>query len=123
MEQYYHLADRFSRGFEDAYKTIQSYTSNDPNGINERVPTVEEKVQLSYDVFKISPMELARVLTMVEETCPSAISKKAATDEILLNFDAIPAHVFHDIHAFVVTCLANASSSKKGKKRKTDEAK
>jgi hypothetical protein len=89
--------------------------------LNQRVPSVEDKIKLSYDVFKISSIELARVLTMVEESCPSALSKKVATDEVLLNFDAIPAQVFHDIHAFVVTCLANASSSKKGKKRKTDE--
>ncbi len=120
-EKYYHLADRFSRGFEEAYKTIQTCTDSSVDCANERVPSAEEKLQLTYDVFKISTIELARVLTMVEESCPFAISKKVATDEVLVNFDAIPAKVFHEIHSFVVACLASATSSKKGKKRKSED--
>jgi hypothetical protein len=113
------LADRFARGFEDIYKTLQHHTDNVQDADGERVPTVDEKIQMSYEIFKIAPVELARVLTMLEDGCPYALSKKVATDEVLINFDAVPAKIFHEVHGFILTCQANAIGSvKKGKKRK-----
>jgi hypothetical protein len=87
----------------------------------DRLPSVEEKLQLSHDIFKIGSNELARVMTMIEVGCPYAISRKASTDEVLINFDALPAKVFHEVNGFVASCIfALAGSNKKGKKRKSD---
>ena len=43
---------------------------------NGRIPSVEERMQLSYDIFKIDNTEMARVLTIIETSCPSALSRK-----------------------------------------------
>jgi hypothetical protein len=120
--QFYHLADKFSRGFEDAYRSLRklSETNADPN----RLPTVEEKLQLSHDIFKIGSLELARVLTMIEVECPYAISRKASTDEVLINFDALPAKAFHEVNGFVASCiLAIAGTTRKGSKKRKNEGK
>ena len=50
----------------------------------DRVPTVDEKMQLSYEIFRISNHELARVLTMIEEKCPSALLRNHSADEVYL---------------------------------------
>lgn len=64
---------------------------------------------------------MARVLTIIETSAPYAISKKASTDEVIINFDALPAKVFHEVDQFVSNCvLAIAGNSKRGKKRKGD---
>ena len=48
----------------------------------DRVPTVDEKMQLGYEIFRISNHELARVLTMIEEKCPSALLRNHSADEV-----------------------------------------
>jgi hypothetical protein len=89
----------------------------------DRLPSVDEKIQLSHDIFKIGNVELARVLTMIETSCPYAISRKLSTEEVLINFDALPARVFHEVDRFVSSSmLKNVGSNKKSatKKRKSD---
>lgn len=118
--QYYHLADKFSRAFEDAYRAIRKLADDFKDPL--RTPTVDEKLQLTHDIFKIGNYELARVLTMLEEAAPTAVARKLATDEVLINFDAIPAKTFHEINAYTLECVANMTNAKKGgKKRKLDE--
>lgn len=84
----------------------------------ERIPSVEEKMQLSYDIFKIANNEMARVLTIIETSCPSGLSRKASTDEVLINFDALTPNCFHEVNHFVLTCLLSTTNNKKGKKNK-----
>eukprot|EP01033_Poteriospumella_lacustris_P011621 gene11621-8276_t len=118
--EYYHLADKFSRAFEDAYRAIRKLADDFKDPL--RTPSVDEKLQLTHDIFKIGNYELARVLTMLEEAAPTAVARKLATDEVLINFDAIPAKTFHEINAYTLECVANMTNAKKGgKKRKIDE--
>lgn len=63
---------------------------------------------------------MARVLTMIETSCPSALSKKISTDEVLVNFDALTPRCFHEVNSFVLACFLNLSGNKKNKKRKAD---
>ncbi len=85
----------------------------------DRIPTVEEKMQLSYDVFKVGNNDMARVLTMIETSCPNGLSRKASTDEVLVNFDALTPRCFHEVNAFVLACLlSTGGASKKGGKKK-----
>ena len=51
----------------------------------DRVPNVDEKMQLSYEIFRISNHELARVLTMIEEKCPVALLRNHSDDEVSLS--------------------------------------
>ena len=61
VQQFYHLAGTFSRGFEEAYSALMRL--EDSKADNGRIPTIEERLQLSYDIFKIDNAEMARVLT------------------------------------------------------------
>ena len=61
VHQFYHLAGTFSRGFEEAYSALMRL--EDSKADNGRIPTIEERLQLSYDIFKIDNTEMARVLT------------------------------------------------------------
>jgi hypothetical protein len=65
---------------------------------------------------------MARVLTMIETSCPNALSKKVSADEVLVNFDALTPRCFHEVNAFVLACFLNLSSGKKNKKRKPEAA-
>ena len=49
--QYYHLADKFGRGFEEAFAALRRL--EDSKSDLERIPSVDEKLQLSYDIFKV----------------------------------------------------------------------
>ena len=57
---------------------------------------------------------------MIEASCPSALSKKISTDEVLVNFDALTPRCFHEVNSFVLACFLNLSGNKKNKKRKVD---
>lgn len=114
--QYYHIADKFAKGFEESYAALRRL--EDSKSDMDRIPTVEEKMQLSYDIFKVGNSEMARVLTLIEAACPSGLSRKASTEEVLINFDALTPRCFHEVNSFVLACLLSASSAKKGKKKK-----
>jgi hypothetical protein len=117
--EFYHLADKFSRTFEEAYKAVRKLTDSQID--MERVPSVDEKIQLSHDIFKISNAELAQVLSMVEDSCPYAIARNLAADEVLMNFDALTPNCFHTVNDYVMNCtISLMSSGKKLKKRKAD---
>jgi len=114
--EFYHLADKFARGFEEAYAALRRL--EETNSDMDRIPSVEQKLQLSYDIFKITNTDMGCVLTMIENACPSAISKRTASDEVLINFDALTPRCFHEVNSFVLNCILSISGSKKNKKRK-----
>ncbi|KAJ1430212.1 Bromodomain-containing protein [Ochromonadaceae sp. CCMP2298] len=117
--EFYHLADKFARGFEEAYAALRKL--GDSKSDMDRIPSLEEKLQLSYDVFKVTNVDMGHVLTLVEASCPSAISRRAATDEVLVDFDRLEPRCFHDANAFVQRCILSITSGKKTRKRKADE--
>jgi hypothetical protein len=59
--QFYHLADKFARGFEEAYTALRRL--EDSKSDLERIPSVDEKMQLSYDIFKVRCMSEKRSST------------------------------------------------------------
>jgi Bromodomain/Bromodomain extra-terminal - transcription regulation len=112
--EYYHLADTFARGFEEAYAAFRRL--EDSKSDTSRIPTVEEKIQLSYDIFKVDNSEIARALTMIQNACPSALSRKVASDEVLINLDALTPLAFHEVNAFVLGCVVNGGAKSKKKR-------
>ena len=109
--EFYFLADTFARKFEELYAAIRR--TGDSAADLERIPTMDERMQLSYDIFKIDNVKLGRALTIIEEACPSAINRRAGEDEVLVNFDAMTPSCFHQVAAFVQTCLSAGAKSKK----------
>jgi hypothetical protein len=110
----------FARGFEEAYSALRRL--EDSKSDKGRIPTLDERMQLSYDLFKLDQNEMARVLTMIENSCANALSKKASAYEVLVNLDALTPEVFHEVNAFVLTCLFNSGLKGKGKKRPASAA-
>jgi len=108
--EFYHLADTFAKAFEDAYAAIRKHSNSSQD--MERLPSVEERMVLSYDIFKINNMEMARVLTMIEAECPSAMAVKKS-EEVIINFDTLTSACFHKINLFVQSCIIASGGSKK----------
>lgn len=117
--EFYHLADKLSRAFEEAYKAARKMSDSQED--MDRVPTIDEKIQLSHDIFKINVNEMATVLTMIEDACPYAISRNMSADEVMINFDALTPKCFHTVNEYVMNVIISATSGKKNKKRKSDE--
>ena len=55
---FYHLADKFSRKFEEAYALLRK---SDEMADPDRIPNVDDRIKLSYDIFRIDSVELGRV--------------------------------------------------------------
>eukprot|EP00607_Mallomonas_marina_P004145 CAMPEP_0182425486 /NCGR_PEP_ID=MMETSP1167-20130531/11931_1 /TAXON_ID=2988 /ORGANISM="Mallomonas Sp, Strain CCMP3275" /LENGTH=230 /DNA_ID=CAMNT_0024606255 /DNA_START=128 /DNA_END=820 /DNA_ORIENTATION=+ len=116
--EYYQLADTFAKKFEEKYALIRRLDVTqevDPD----RIPSLEEKTQLSYDIFKIETAELGRVLTIIEKTCPGALNRRDSEDEVLVNLDGISPSCFHEVAKFVSACTSGPGhdGAGRGKKR------
>jgi hypothetical protein len=118
--EFYHLADTFAKCFEDAYGSLRKIENSKAN--IDRIPSVDEKLQMTYDIFKIENAEMAKVLTMIESSCPSALSRKSSLDEVLINFDALPPRLFHEVNLYISNCIYESNTSTKASKKKTAAA-
>lgn len=109
---FYHLASTFARKFEDSYAKLQKPAASGEaaEADVERIPSLDERIQLSYEIFKISNLQMAHVLTMVEQSCPNAVCRKASADEVMLNFDVMSSQCFHEINRYTQACLAGGTS-------------
>nr|ADD95738.1 predicted protein [uncultured organism MedDCM-OCT-S04-C2] len=111
--EYYHLADKFSKAFEDAYGALRRLHVTDDEDPH-KTPTVEARIQLSHDIFKIDNVEMARVLTIIEEDCPSALVRKV--DEVMINFDALASETFNKVNKFVLNVMVHHGGLNKKRK-------
>eukprot|EP00606_Chrysophyceae_sp_TOSAG23-5_P000475 GSChrysophyteH2.ASY1.ANO1.1525.1 assembled CDS len=110
--EYYHLADKFSKAFEDAYGALRRL--NDPEEDDRKTPTVDQRIQLSHEIFKIDNTEMAAVLTIIETECPSGLVRK--DNEVIINFDALASATFHKVNKFVLNVLVSAGGMNKKRK-------
>ena len=115
--EYYHLADAFAKAFEEAYAALRKLVGAGDFKDDNRVPSVEDKTALSYDIFKIDNADMARVLTMIEEDSPAALARKSAADEVLINIDALSPACFSKVNAFVLSSLINGGGPLKKKSK------
>lgn len=60
---------------------VSEESQRDPS----RIPSVQEKMQLTYDVFRLSNAEMAVLLEMVQKECSAAIAHAIHADEVFLN--------------------------------------
>jgi len=104
--EYYKLASRFSKMFEQKFAKIVAL-DNDLGNIKE--PTLEERSAFSRNIFNIQPEELGNVVTMLDERCEKCIDKEDA-DEIEINIDLIDALTFQAVDKYVKECLAAKST-------------
>jgi len=109
--EFYQLADVFARKFEETYAELrQEYGlgATDPD----RIPSMDEKIKLSYDIFKIDMVSLGKLIGMIEKKCPRAVEREGAessaggSNETLLNVDGLTPRCFHEVAKYIQSCAA-----------------
>jgi len=121
---FYNLAQNMSKKFEEKFaKMIKEQNlsgSSSPDGGggagNPVEPTLEEKRTFAKSLYKISKEELGKVITDLDNKCPSALVKNSAEDEVEINVDNISPAVFHEVMAYVRSCGVDTGG---GRKKKT----
>ena len=58
--------------------SVPEKSQQDPS----RIPSVQEKMQLTYDVFRLSNAEMTELLEMVQKECSAAIAHAIHADEV-----------------------------------------
>jgi len=116
---FYVLAQNFSKRFEDKHaKLLKEQCVGKPDkGKNATEPTIDEKRTFAKSLYKITKEELGKVITELDEKCPTALTKNAAEDEVEINVDRISASVFHEVMSYVRTCSGESNTSS-GRKKK-----
>lgn len=148
------LAKNFSRRFEERYKKIKAEfdvgegvgadhsSSNSNNNTpgseatltnRDGTATLDGKAQLASKIFLLSGMELAHVLTTIENCCPQALDQVGDSSHIEINIDELDVKTFAEIDKYVKDKVATrhsditdqvpedvnrVASSHSGKKRK-----
>lgn len=120
---FYHLALLFAKKFDEVYAQLRKSSSKGSSGSAlsslqgvdmNRIPTLEERMSLSYDIFCLSNLEMGRVITAIEAGAPAALSfKPGAADEVIVNFDVLPPRTFHEVAAMVMGFVANRKNTAK----------
>eukprot|EP01041_Mallomonas_annulata_P001337 gene1337-2586_t len=116
--EYYQLADTFAKKFEEKYSQLRRTEGVSKESDPDRIPTLEEKTQLSYDIFKLETTELGRVLTIIENNCPDALSRRDAEDEVLVNIDGMSPRCFHEVSKYVTACTTGPANDPSGRAKK-----
>lgn len=129
--EFYHLADAFAQRFEEAYARLRGFSNDEAaaeasttaeagddkkNSVkNKRLPSLAERIAFSHDIFKLKSVEMAGLLTLIEDISPSAVKRRRAADEVLINVDAMDPECFHEASAYVVRHVPVGSLTGKSK--------
>lgn len=57
---------------------VKEESQRDPS----RIPSLPEKMQLSYDLFRLTNADLAELLRIVERSCASAVARRSHVEEV-----------------------------------------
>ncbi len=105
------MADSFSTAFEESYSAVRRLQQNEAD--KSRIPSLNERMQMTHDIFKLDSIELAGLLSMIEKSNPSALSRRPDRDEALINIDAIEPTIFHELNSYILSCLVLRAGGKK----------
>jgi hypothetical protein len=109
------LAKSFSRRFEDRYKKIKAEydvgdesvaaspaNSDKGSATSSRLsgpPNLDAKAQLASNIFLLSGLELAHVITTIENYCPQALEPTGGA-HVEINVDALDPRTFSELEKF-----------------------
>ena len=144
------LAKNFSRRFEDRYKKIKAEFNvgevlgdatttcesdlTKPAGTRDGAVTLDNKALLASRIFLLSGVELAHVMTTIENHCPDALDQVGDSAHIEINIDALDNKTFTDLEKYTkdkistrhpdvaeqvpedINKVSNSNSNKKRKK-------
>uniref|UniRef100_A0A7S0GJY7 Bromo domain-containing protein n=1 Tax=Proboscia inermis TaxID=420281 RepID=A0A7S0GJY7_9STRA len=129
--EFYNLAEGFSKRFEEKFAKLlkdhnitgSSGESADGEGSSPAAPepSIEEKKSFAKSLYKITKEQLGKVICILDEKCPAALTKNEAEDEVEINVDNISPSVFHDeVVSYVRSCQGEAGSV--GRKKKNSSS-
>ena len=107
--------------FEDKFSKIagtatpKKATPAKPAIIDDSEPTLEDKQIFARGLFRIGKEELGKVVTVLDDKSPEALTKNSAEDEVEINVDAIVPRVFHELSHYVESLVGGSATA--GKKK------
>ncbi|DBA00706.1 TPA: hypothetical protein N0F65_001177 [Lagenidium giganteum] len=126
----YQLADDLAKKFEDKVKSLKLDVGAAPSRADKSVPapTIEEKIALSQNIYKMSGKDLGVIVDMLEDKCPKALDK-ASPDELDIVLDSIDNKTFREIEKFMLSKIPEGSretvpksSSRKSSSKRSRES-
>lgn len=106
------LAKNFSRRFEDRYKKIKAEFDvgedirdgtpelDSKTNTREGAITLDTKAQLASRIFLLSGLELAHVMTTIENHCPQALEQVGDSAHIEINIDELDKKTFAELEKY-----------------------
>ncbi|TYZ65431.1 hypothetical protein PybrP1_011710 [[Pythium] brassicae (nom. inval.)] len=105
----YDVAEDLSKRFEDRVKSVKLDVGAAPRADKSiPVPTAEEKIYFSQNIYKITSKDLGQVVAALEEKCPKALDK-SSPDELDIVIDSIDAKTFRELEKFVLERVPEGS--------------
>ncbi|GMI44641.1 hypothetical protein TrCOL_g360 [Triparma columacea] len=112
---FYVLAAEFSKRFEEKVAKLLADSGLKPAatqvlppstvGLNDTEPTPTERQDFARFLFRIGKEELGKVVTVLDDKSPQALTKNAAEDEVEINVDFIVPRVFHELNHYVTNLV------------------
>ncbi|GMH57050.1 hypothetical protein TrST_g9719 [Triparma strigata] len=111
---FYLLASEFSKRFEEKISKLSKEPAvrSQVNPTNDTLPTAEQKQSFARNLFRIGKEELGRVVTVLDDKSPEALTKNVAEDEVEVNVDRILGRVFWELEEYVAGVLGKNEKKK-----------
>jgi len=90
------VAEVFAQSFEEKYLSFQQQQGVSGEDLD-RIPTIEDKTTLSYNLFKLPPVVVGDILSYLHNECPICIDNSSPA-QIQLSVDAIPPRFFWEVY-------------------------
>jgi len=119
------LAQNFAKRFEDKFSKLlkeQNAAKSDGKGKNVAQPTLEEKRSFAKSLYRITKEELGKVICDLDDKCPECLTKNQPEDEVEINVDNISPAVFHEVMAYIVSCIGDSGSTVASRKKKSSKS-
>jgi hypothetical protein len=114
--EFYQLAETFAKKFEEKYLMLRKQHASSSDSITDdvrRIPTLEERIQMSYDLFKLDHLQLARSLTIIESWSPNALVRKSTESDVCVNIDIMTPRCFNEVASYIRACKPELKNNKK----------
>nr|CCA14645.1 conserved hypothetical protein [Albugo laibachii Nc14] len=104
----YILAEELGRKFEDRAKMMRLAGGQSRLDKTYAPPTVEERIVLSQNIYKVANKDLETIVNMLEEQCPRALDR-SSPDEVDIIIDSIEPKIFRTIEKLISETVSQES--------------
>ncbi|KAL0589661.1 hypothetical protein ABG067_002210 [Albugo candida] len=104
----YILADELAKKFEERAKMMRLAGGQSRLDKAYAPPTVEEKIVLSQNIYKVANKDLGAIVNILEEHCPKALDR-SSPDEVDIIIDSIDPKIFRTIEKLISETVSQES--------------